>query len=252
MQTKEIYRREQQEGLAVFDDGKDSIAVLQEFCRTQTKLLETYQKQNSGMKRWNSVILTFLAMSFMAGITYHFYMMRLHDQRLLKQSEERSELKALVASKVEKSTQAVSKHVYERLDKQNQRYKEEMKKLHRFSVQGYQKMMGFLFQLQTEQRQLEKSYQDKILTVNKEKLALQDIKEKLTKDRNHLINLTKKDELTIYKAKANIEELQTQIAHLKKRLQKYEIQIKYLKNQAAAKLTQDDAAKIKRELETDE
>lgn len=213
-------------------ENKEFLSFLQNFHHFQVALLQDSHQQNRWIRRWLLLGLAVAMVSVGSGVAllyYYFSQQQMEDR---------------MTHKLALTQQDFSHQLHQYTATQDARSHKALEKLYQESQGKYQHLTTFLLQLQTEQQNRQKLYEEQILALEKDRLSLQQLVQNLT-------TALTTAELTLLKAKAETQALQKQENLLQKRLEEANKQIQYWKEKAAEKLSAEELTKLHKEVEDD-
>jgi hypothetical protein len=214
-------------------DKRDVVSLMQQFHHSQMSLLEEHHTQNMWMRRSLAWGMLFLFCALIGGfwLLYQYFFSTKDVEKNLTRE-------------VEIARQELQNRLYGHLQNQDQRYQGELDTLHQRAREGYQSQVQFLLELQEEQRQMQKSYAEKIVALEKENFALrQNVQEQS--------RATNQAETDFSKSKAKMEQLEARVAELDKKMQEAQRDIRYWKGKALEKLSAEELETLKKDMQDD-
>lgn len=219
------------EGLVV-PEPNELASLVKQFGDSQRSLLYECQKQTRWNTLWVAVgALSLLLMSVAAvGAGYYLY----SNKKLEREFEHRLGL-------AQKDGEA---KLEEQLSRYEQRHREELTALHGQQQQGQQHLFDFVSRLEEHQQKAAKSYEEKILKLEKEKLSLQQANDELRKS-------WKETELKLLQAGYETDSLRGELAVLKKQAANAQKEVEYWKKLAGEKFSPEEWASLQYDLKQD-
>lgn len=243
MQSKELPKvitNHSQEVVLWEENGKSLPSLVQAFQESQMALLREQQQQNAWIRNYVfwGVVIGFFAIVIAAGFFYYLHIG--HNWEIA------------LTDKIYQSRRELAASLQMRIQEQDQFYKKELRAIGQQEKQNYQQLQqryreltAFLSTVQAKQQKISKTYHDRVLHLEKEKLALLQKNEKLQKEWT-------KSELKLLKIREHNQLLSQKVLSLQTKITKMDKTIKELQTKAAQRLSTEELETLSSELQNDD